>query len=788
MISALDRKLLRELWRLRGQMLSIALVVACGVMTVVTMRGTYESLADSLALYYRDYRFADVFVSLERAPESLRARIARIPGVAAVETRVTQVVNLDVPGLDEPAVGQIFSVPPAGTRALNEIHLVRGRHLDAAGRDEVLVSESFARANALEPGDTISAVINGRWRRLHVVGVAISPDFIGEIAPGSVFPDDRRFGILRMRRDVLGPAAGMEGAFNELSLRLAPGASERRVIAELDRILEPFGGAGAYGRSRHPSHQTVTSELEQNRVSGTVIPAIFLGVAAFLLSIVLGRLIGTQRSEIGVLKAFGYSNLDVGLHYLRFALAAVLLGAALGTGLGIWMGRGLTGLYGEFFRFPRLEYQVGWPLVVLSVSVSIAAAAAGALGSVRRAVRLPPAEAMRQEAPLRFRPGPLERTGFGDLLSTGGRMILRNIERQPVRAGASAIGVSLAVAILVVGLFFYDAVRFMSDMQFRQIQREDLQVHFAVQRPLAVRHEMAGMEGVMRVEEFRSFPVRIHRGHRSRTTALSAVRPGAQLRRVVDQGGAVIEVPGTGVVLNTMLAGVLGVERGDEVRVELLQGKRRQVTLPVAGVVEEMFGLNAYVDFDAIHRVLGEAPAVSGVNLAVAEDRVVGLQDRLKRLPAVASVYSPDALRRSFEQQLEENLMVSVAFLVTLAAVLAVGVIYNGARIALSERGRELASLRVLGFTRREVAVLLLGEQGAVTLLAIPLGFVIGYGMVVLMLSAFASELYRIPLAITSRTYLYSAAVAMAAAGFAGLAVRRRLDRLDLIAVLKTRE
>jgi putative ABC transport system permease protein len=787
-MSALNRKLLRELWRLKGQMLSIALVVAAGVMTVVTLRGTYESLASSLEHYYRDYRFGDVFASLERAPESLARRIEQLPGVAAVQTRVGVVVNLDVPGMAEPAIGQLLSIPPRPEPTLNDIHILRGRYPDASRPDEVLVSESFANANGLQQGDRLGAVINGSWRRLEIVGIAISPDYIGEIAPGSIFPDDRRFGILRMNRDALAAAAGLEGAFNRVSLKLAPGASEGEVIAQLDRLLEPYGGLGAYGRSKHPSHEAIRGELEQNRIMGTMLPAIFLGVAAFLLNIVLSRLVGTQRDQIAVLKAFGYSNFDVGRHYLRFALAAVVTGALAGTALGVWFGHGLTEVYGQFFRFPDLEYRVSWGLVALAAGISIGAATLGALGSVRRAVGLPPAEAMRPEAPTRFRAGPIERAGGAAWLPASGRMILRNVERQPVRSLMSALGVAFAVALLLSTLVFVDAITFMVDVQFRQVQREDLAVGFVAARPEAVRHDLARLEGVTHVELFRSVPVRLGSGHVERSTVITGMHPDASLRRLVDQNRGAVTLPPQGVVLNSKLAEVLGVGVGDSVHARVLEGRRQERLVPVAATVDEMFGISAYMDYDALHRLLGEAPAVSGAYLRVQDGSVDALNERLKRLPAVASVYSPAVLRQSFEQQIDENLMVSLSFLLVLAGILGMGVIYNGARIALSERARELASLRVLGFTRREVSVLLLGEQGIIVLLAIPLGWLIGVGFAAGIMTTLDMETYRIPLIFTGRTLLLSAVVAVGAAALAGLAVRRRIHRLDMIEVLKTRE
>jgi putative ABC transport system permease protein len=787
-VRALDRKLLRELWHLRSQMFSIGAVVACGVLAVVALRGTYESLAFSIDSYYREYRFADVFVSLERAPESVLPAVLDIPGVADAEGRISTIVNLDVPGLDEPAIGQVLSLPAHGGRAINAIHLVSGRLPEPGRPDEVLASESFMNANALAPGDTLGVVLAGRWRQLEITGVAISPDLIGEVAPGTIFPDDRRFAVLRMERGALAAATGLEGAFNELSLQLAPGASEPEVIQRLDALLEPYGGLGAYGRSDHQSHEAIMGELEQNRITGTAIPAIFLAVAAFLLNLVLGRLVTTQRDQIAILKAFGYTNFAIGWHYLRFAMAAVAAGALAGTGLGIWMGGALIELYGEYFRFPDLEYRVSWGVVLLTTVVSAGAAALGALGAVRRAIRLPPAEAMRPEAPARFRPGPLERLGLGGRLPAAGRLILRNLERRPLRAVSSALGVAFSVAILMIGFYFLDVIGLMMDLQFRRIQREDMAVMFTSPRPPGVRHELAALGGVSYVETYRSVPIRLRAEHRSRTTALTGISADATLRPVYDRIRGPIQLPPEGLVLGTKLAEILEVEVGDTVRVEVLVGERREARRVVAGTVDEMFGIPAYMDASALDRMLEEGPAVTGAYLRVDADRVAELNDRLKRVPAVTSVHSPAALRRSFEQQLADNLMISVLFIVVLACVLSVGIIYNGARIALSERGRELASLRVLGFSRREVALLLLGEQSAITVAAIPVGWLIGVGFSAALVAAIETERYRFPLVLTPRTFILTAAITAAAAVLAGLAVRRRLNRLDLIEVLKTRE
>jgi putative ABC transport system permease protein len=446
-MTALRRKLLRDLRRSWAQVLSIAAVVGCGVMAAMAMRSTLSAVTDARDRYYAEYRFANVFASVKRAPESVAARIAAIPGVGAVETRITTGATLDVPGLAEPATGQIVSVPAHRRAMPNDLVIRAGQY--PSSTNDALVSEQFARLNRLTPGDSIGAVINGRWQRLRVAGVATSPEYVYEMGGGGFMVDNRRFGVLWMTRDALARAADMDGAFNNVSLLLAPEANTQNVIAQLDQLLEPYGTAGAFDRSDQVSNAVITDELHQLQAIGNVFPLFFLGTAAFLLNIVLTRLIATQRDEIAALKAFGYTDRALGLHYLGFAAAAVLIGSALGLLGGTWLGVRYTGLYARVFRFPMLEYRTDWVVAGGAMLVSGGAALLGALGAVLRAVRVPPAEALRPESPSRYRPLLLERLGLAGRLPPSARMVLRTLERRPWRTTASIVGVGLAGALMV---------------------------------------------------------------------------------------------------------------------------------------------------------------------------------------------------------------------------------------------------------------------------------------------------------------------------------------------------
>jgi len=791
-MKSLDRKLIRDVAHLRGQVAAVALVVACGVAAFVAMRSMYFSLLSSQDAYYRQYRFAEVFAQFKRAPDSLAARIRDIPGVAAAETRVVANVTLDVPGVSEPARGRIISIPEKQSPMLprlNDLHLLNGRYVESGKRDEVLISGAFAGANNLKPGDTLAVIINGRWQRLRITGVALSPEYVYEIGGGEMFPDSRRFGVMWMSRAALGPAFDMEGAFNDVALSLAPGAVESEVIEKLDALLVNYGGLGAYGREDQTSNHFITNEIAELQVTSTFVPGIFLGVTAFLIHLVLSRLVATQRDQIAVLKAFGYGNVSIGLHYLKLAFVAVSGGVALGIAGGWWFGYRMTELYTEFFRFPVLRFGASASVLLTAVLISFVSACAGALLAVRRAVLLPPAEAMRPEPPARFRAGFIERLGLARLLSPATRIIVRNLARRPIKALLTTFGISLSVALLVTGFFlYYDAIGRVVDVMFRTVYREDVSIVFNEPRPAGVRYDVAHLPGVIRAEAHRFVPARLRFGHRMRRLAVTGLESGAELWRVVDMDYRITQLPPEGVVLTRKLAESLGVRPGDTLSVEVLEGERPVRQIIVSGTVEDLIGMSAYMELGALNRLMREGKTISGLHLMVDEAALPTLYATLKQTPAVRSVIVPGALLENFNQTLARTMETTTAVLIFFACVITFGVVYNGARIALSERGRELASLRVLGFTQREITIMLLGEQALLVLLALPLGWALGYGLSWLITSAIDTELMRLPLVISGRTLIRASLIVMLAALLSGLLVARRLRHLDLIEVLKTRE
>jgi len=782
---ALDLKLLRDVRRQTGPMLAIAMVMACGVAAMTMMFTTTRSLQQSLDAFYERARFADVFASLKRAPLPLLDRIAEIPGVAHAEGRIAIDVNIDSPGVAEPAVGHILSIPDRVPPALNLLHLRSGRLPEPGRASEVVVNEAFAEALALRPGDTIPAVINGRYDRLRIVGTALSPEFVYAIRPGGFVPDDRRFGVFWMLEEQLAGLYDMDGAFNSLTIRLAPDAPVRAVIDAVDTLIEPYGGIGAVARRDQTSHRYITDELEQLRSMGSVMPTIFIAVSALLLNIVLSRLVRTQRIQIAMLKAFGYTSWRIGLHYLQFVAVVCLLGTGTGVIAGFVLGGWLTRLYVEFFRFPSIEYALEPQVAVGAVAVTTIAASLGALGAVRSAVRLPAAEGMRPESPPDYRATLIERSGFMRWLSPASRMIVRHIERQPVRAMVSSLGVALAIGVLTLGTFLADSIDFLMDFQFASAQRYDLAVSFIEPRHSAAVREMSSLPGALEVEPFRAVPVRLRHGHRWRLESITGLPADPRLARALDDRGFPIDVPPDGLVLSQALAQLLDASPGSTLDVEVLEGRRPTAEIRVAGLAATYIGTAAYMDLEALRRLMREGDVASGAYLTIDPRRAGQVYARLKETPGVASVAVKRAALDSFADTLAQSLLRMRLFNLGFATVIAVGVVYNSARIALAERSHELATLRVLGLYRSEIAAIFLGELAFLTLIAIPLGMLFGYGFCAFATSTMATESHRIPLVVYPSTLAFAVGVVLLAAGITAWEARRRLDHLDLLGVLK---
>jgi putative ABC transport system permease protein len=787
-LGPLDRKLARDLWRMRFQALAIAFVIAGGVAVHLLSAGMLSSLQETRRAYYERYLFADVWAPTVRAPERLIADLRAIDGVQALTTRIRAPALFAMEGMSAPASGEVLSLPDQGEPSVNRLHLVRGRFPTPGRADEAVVLKAFADAHRLEPGDRVPVTLYGGRRELAVVGIVLSPEHVYAIGPGQFVPDDRVFGVLWMRRSALAQAVNQDEAFNEAVARLSRDASEPAVIAALDRLLEPFGAPGAYGRRDQISDAFVSSEIDQLATMGRVLPPVFLLVAAFLVNVVISRAIAVQRSGIGLLKAFGYRNRDIAAHYLKLVAVIAGAGVLIGGAAGIWLGQSMARLYMEYYRFPFLLFRADPLDYVVVVGAAMITVTGGAALAVRRVAVLNPAEAMTPSAPPDFsRAAGTWITGLG-ILDQQSRMILRQLVRWPWRAALTTAGVAASGALLIGTLSMMDGVTVMIDSSFDVANPHDVSVTFVEPRSRAALFSLARADGVMAAEPFRLAPVRLRHGAREERAAITGAPLDGTLSRMVDARNRGVSPHPGGLVLSADLARSLDVQAGDVVEAQVTEGRRPTLELPVSAVAASYVGSGARMRIEDLNRALGEGAQVSGAWLSVDADRTAGLYARLKATPSVAGVgLQAEAVRR-LRAMLDENLGRSILTFFFFAALIAAGVVYNTVRISFAERQRELASLRVLGFSRGEVSYILLGEVAVLTLLALPVGAAAGAGLAWYLARAMSSDLFRLPFAVSPATFGTAGAVVLVVTAASGLLVRRQIDRLDLAEALKTGE
>ena len=783
----LTLKLLRDLMSMKGQVITIALVVASASGGFIGSLGTFHALEYARDSFYAHYRFANVFVDVKRAPRSLVDRVSRMPGVVDAEANVVVSSQLRVPGVSEPLIAHLVGVSPTVRPRLNRLHIRRGRMIEPGATLEALVDEGFADARHLGPGSDVTVLLNGVRERIRIVGIGLSPEYINP-SQGGAFPDPRGLGVFWVDEERLASAFDLKDAFNHLSVVLAPSASEPQVLEALDTLLRPYGGRGAYGRRDQISHRIVTQEMNEQRVLGTVLPSLFVWVAAFLLNVVLARQIATQREQIAALKALGYANGAIILYYLKFVAIVTACGVGLGIGIGAWFGHFMTGIYGDFFHFPAVSFRVEPELVLIAASGCCAAGFAGALFAVHRVVELSPAEAMRPPSPLRYRRLLLERIGAAHWLPTSVRMILRNLERRPLRSLFAAVGVGAAVALIVSGTFWWDAINYMVDVQFNAVERSDAVITFTEPRSRSVGFEVRRLPGVVQSEPYRAVGAQFRTAQHVYRSAIMGVAADASLRRTLDDRQRPVDVPTQGLLLTDRLAQRLNVRPGDWIQVELLEGARTHRDVRLAGVVKNMFAMLGYMEVGALNRLMDEADTVSAVDVRLDPATRNALFARIKEMPGIATITIKSQSLASFRETSARNVLVFTTIFTLFAATIAVGVVYNSARISLAERAWELASLRVLGFTRGEVSTFLLGELAIEVALGIALGLWLGIGLATLLTNLMQTETFRIPVIIAPKTYVIAILTTVVSGILSALIVRRRIDRLDLVSALKTRE
>lgn len=788
MVSVLDIKALRDLWSMRLQVLSISMLIAAGVAVFVMSVSNYLALVGAMEAHYRNERFADLFASVTRAPLAVVDKLRETDGVGTVEPRIAKAVRVIREDTKLPISGRVISLPAAGQPLLNRLYLVQGRWPDPFHPEEVIINAAYAEARAVRMGDTIDVVLNGRLQGFRVIGSALSPEFVFATRAAVPLPDDRNFVVLWANEDAVASAFDMKGAFNDVLMTLSPNARMRQVLEKVDRLLAPYGGTGAYDRTDQPSHRFLEDELAEQETMSIVMPSVFFGIAAFLLNIVIGRIVEAQRGQIASLKALGFANSTIAIHYFKFVTAIALLGSMMGLALGRWFSTGVIGSYRAFFRFPLLEPRLEPWLLAFVTLISVIAANLAAATAVHRLAVLTPAEGMRPQTPPALNAFSWVRTIGNQRIPLQYVMVVRAILGRPVRTLLTTFGIALAIPLVLFGFFWFDAIDYMTDVSFGRVERGDAFLTFTEPVSSDALYELRAVPGAIKVEVQRIVPVRLLAGQRTyRTSAIGVDRP-SELKVPRDNRLLPIAIPADGIMLSRQIARQLDLKVGDNVSMEVLEGIRAIKEVTVRTISDDILGTSVTLDRTALNRLMQEGPIVNAASLKIDPDQSALLWTRITMMPKIEGSSVKALWFALFNDTIGGLVLTGALILFGFGTLIAIGVVYNSARVSLQERAWELAGLRIIGLTRREVSAVIISELVVELIVAVPIGLLIGRYLIELIISARASKSFQIPLVIDPSSYATASLLVIGAAFISFIAIRRRIDALDLVSVLKTRD
>ncbi|MEA4926621.1 MAG: FtsX-like permease family protein [Syntrophomonadaceae bacterium] len=785
----LTRKLWRYIKHNMGQFLAVSTVVMAGVIVYIAMSSSYYVLSQSRDQFYRDNNFADQYFQVVKAPEGIVKQLQMIPGVKSITGRTQRDLSI-IKANGDRGTARVVSYSLPLEKELNRLTLVEGRYFadNRGGSPEVVLDPKFLAANDLAWGDQVTVVVDGKEVFLTVVGSAISPEFIYAMKDSAdILPDPMLFGIFMLENRQAQEILNMPGQINQVLLEFTPGADQTQVVEEVKSILRPYGLLASYPRRDQMSHAILQGELDQLRSITIFLPAIFLGIAAAIQFVILRRLIRAQRTQIGIMKAIGYNSSQIMLHYSSYAVIVSLFGALAGTWLGHMLSGTIATTYAAYFNLPGLTGGHNLQAIISGLLLSMAVAVIAGVSASRGVLNIKPAEAMRPEPPRRSGQTILEKwVWLWQRLNPVWKMTLRNISRNRGRFGVTILGVAFAVALLVIALFTNDAVDYIMQRYFYGGQSYDLSIRFNSVLPEKELLNISRIDGVQKVEGFLELPVKLNYGSRSEDEVLIAYPPDLTMKKLESDQGEPIRIPTEGLLINQRTASKLGVEPGAVVEVETLMptGPVHYDNIEIAGEIRQLIGGGSYIDLQRANAVLQERNLVSGAMIKVEPAQLAAVENEIGKMLNVTSVISRQKELQNFEKNLE-SMIYSIGLMILFAIILGYAIVYNSAVMNYAERQREIACLRVIGYTTGEAASLLRRESLLHTVIGVGLGLPLGRLIAQAYVQSVSTDLYTLPVVIYPLTYLFSAIGGIIFIRLAHHVALKGIKQLDLAATLK---
>lgn len=777
----LDLRLLRLINNQRGQFIAITVLVIVGLTVYTALSTAIVNLEDTLNYYYDQTNFADIFVQFSKVPESALNKVKKINGVKEVEGRIVFDIRMETEDSNEKVKTRIVSIPD--NNMINKLYTIEGNYIETKNK-EVMVIEQFANARNMNINDTIKPYIEGKTFDLKISGISASPEYVYLMEnEQSLLPMPDKFGIIFVSQEFARQNFGFKDSYNEILVTVKDKEKIDKIKNQIEKELDQYGIKRIYTRKEQLSNRMVMEEINGVKKTSSTVPVIFLGVAAIIISAMLSRMIRNDRMSIGVLKALGYSNINVLMHYTKFSILIGLIGSILGIILGTVLSGSIAKLYAQFFNIPMLKFKLYYVYMFSAIILSIIFCTLAGIWGSRKVLKILPAESMRPEPPKQGGRIFLDRIDIlWKKLSFSWKMVLRNILRNKKRFIFITFGIAMTFAITLMPSMMDSAMNDIFDGHYSEFQKMDYNINFSTPLSTNAINEIKHIVKVEKIEPKIEFPFEIVYGNNKMVANIIGVNNDTEFYGFKNINEQNINLPSEGIVLSEGLARFLGVQKGDKVKIKTFIPNKNDIYVEVKDIIKQSLGTNGYMDIGIMGSELLDKGLITGVYIDSNDD----IKEKLENVKNISSIQSLEDMRSIFEEFVELTLY-SIGMMIIFAGILGFAIVYNSTIMNIAERKLEFSSLRVMGFSKKEIFKIVTKENTVMTIFGIILGIPLGQSMLSSLEKTFNTEIYTLEMNPTLSSYIITSVLTIAFVVLAQLATYKKINKLDFIEALKNR-
>lgn len=763
----------------------LSLVTAVGIASLVMSRSGYLSLQQSKEESYRKLNFADLSIPLVRIPRSAMTILENHPNIQLAECRVSDNGQVLIPKENQVIHARFHSLERSN-KSINATKLMEGQFPRLQALNDALVSDAFAQAWKISPGEQVHVLLRGRKLRLRIAGIVRSPEYVYQAGSATSIPEDRLFSVWWLHPQLLSNLSQMQSSCNEVLLILKNPNTEKDFENFLEQKLKPFGYTFFVPRKRQISNYFIESELQQLRGMAIFIPLIFLSITLFLLNITMARVILTQRESLGTLCAFGFTRVALIVQTVVFGVLCLVPGLLLGLLAGHWLSKEIFRIYLLFYRFPEAHFQFDIQSTILSALLCLATGVAGSIFALGHLLRKTPAEILHPRPPEQTRRLPFENSRFFQKLDLGTRMSLRNLMRRPFQTLVTTAGLSISLALLLFAQFQRTAITRLIEQQFEETQKQTHTINLTRSLPHSVlpslRHHL---------------PSGLLEGHTQLPVVLQFKGATRELELVLTHQEQILrseKLPEqnlrstTGVKISKSLADALDIKQGDRIKITTREVFPQQIMLQVTDFNENLMGYTAQMTRNDFQELTKQTTYFNLILYRGTTRTELNSEDLISRFPQISSVLSKSFAKKTFAKTVSENIGTFQFYMIIFSLIIALGVLYNNSRIQFAERLAELSLLRAVGFSVREISSLFWKDYLILVFISIAPGLWLGRILVRWIIRSMETEMFRIPIFFSKEMDIAAVLYLFLGVLCAILFIQPSLRKIPFIVALKERE